>query len=167
MLEFRDVLSGEQRLVVLARELFEEYESELGEDLCFQGFSEELEHLPGKYAPPAGALLIGFVGPEAVGCVALRPIESPGMRACEMKRLYIRPAYRGHGYGREFAEEIIARGSDLGYDEMVLDTLDRLVPALVLYRSLGFKECAPYYGNPLSGVVYLRKPLQTKQERLQ
>ncbi|MHB8635050.1 MAG: GNAT family N-acetyltransferase [Fimbriimonadaceae bacterium] len=136
----------------LVRALFREYASELGVDLCFQGFDDELASLPGKYAPPLGALLLG----EQSGCVALRDV---GKGVCEMKRLYVRPSARGSGIGRGLAAAITERAAELGYHEMVLDTLEHLVGAITLYRALGFSECAPYYDNPLPGVVYMRKRL--------
>lgn len=138
--------------------LFREYETALGVDLCFQSFSEELAGLPGKYAPPQGALLLAETGRGVAGCVALRKI---GEHACEMKRLFVRPEYRAQGIGRKLAQEIINRACAAGYREIFLDTLSGLEKALTLYRSLGFRETVPYYNNPLSGVVYLRLDLRT------
>ncbi len=137
----------------LVRTLFREYAEELGVDLCFQGFEEELASLPGKYAPPNGALLL--VG--ELGCVALRPF-SEGV--CEMKRLFVRPQGRGAGVGKQLALAILARATELGYKSMVLDTLDSLTAAIKLYENLGFKVCAPYYENPLPGVVYMLSEIQ-------
>jgi ribosomal protein S18 acetylase RimI-like enzyme len=136
----------------LVRALFREYAEELGVDLCFQGFEEELASLPGKYGPPSGALLLA----EDQGCVALRDV---GGGVCEMKRLYVRPSERGLGVGRKLAVAILARGAKLGYHEMVLDTLDHLTAAIQLYRELGFIERDPYYVNPLPAVVYMGKRL--------
>jgi len=133
------------------RELFREYQESLGVDLCFQGFEAELADLPGKYAPPTGALILGLKGNNAAGCVALREIE-PGV--CEMKRLYVRPAHRGQGLGRALAEKIIAEGRRLGFRTMRLDTLEQLREAIGLYESLGFRRIPPYYANPLPGVIY-------------
>ena len=141
-----------------ARTLFQEYEQELGADLCFQKFSEELASLPGKYQPPDGALLLALSGSNCSGCVALRRLSST---TCEMKRLYVRPDYRGTGLGRILAEKIISCARLAGYQVMYLDTLERLGPALNLYRSLGFRETEPYYHNPLKGVVYLQLDLNT------
>jgi ribosomal protein S18 acetylase RimI-like enzyme len=128
----------------------------LGVDLCFQGFEQELNNLPAMYGPPHGCLLLAKKGNEILGCVALRPKENG---QCEMKRLYVSPAARGTGAGRHLAMAIIAAGKSMGYSEMVLDTLETLVPALQLYATLGFESCAPYYHNPLHGVVYLRLSL--------
>ena len=142
---------------VLVRTLFREYAVELGIDLCFQGFEEELASLPGKYAAPSGALLLA--GEE--GCVALRDV---GDGVCELKRLFVRPSARGSGLGNDLALAIVERGRQLGYRHMVLDTLDRLEPAIRLYSRLGFEESEPYYDNPLPGVVYMRKALAEKDD---
>ncbi len=139
-----------------ARQLFVAYHEFLGEDLCFQSFEAELSSLPGQYAAPAGALLLAWQGPRAVGCVAMRP-KLPG--TAEMKRLYVLPEAQGTGLGRGLAGAIVAAARQAGYQHMVLDTLERLRPALALYRSMGFENCAPYYDNPLPGVVYLQLAL--------
>lgn len=141
----------------IAADLFKAYQQELGVDLCFQGFQQELENLPAMYGEPKGCLLLAKRGNEVLGCVALRPKEGT---QCEMKRLYVSPAARGTGAGRLMATAIIDAGRRLGYAAMVLDTLETLRPALQLYASLGFETCAPYYHNPLPGVVYLQLPLQ-------
>ncbi len=134
-----------------ARRLFREYENFLGVDLCFQDFEKELTRLPGKYAPPQGALLLPLVDEKAAGCVAVRKFET---NICEIKRLFIRPHYRGDKIGRMLAEKIIDEAIKLGYSTMLLDTLPHLKEAMALYRSLGFKKRDPYYHNPLPDVVY-------------
>jgi ribosomal protein S18 acetylase RimI-like enzyme len=140
-----------------ARALFEEYAGAIGLDLCFQGFGEELEHLPRMYGPPRGCLLLAWRGSEALGCVALRAREP---EVCEMKRLYVRPPARGEGLGRSLVTSIIARGCDAGYRSMVLDTLASMNEARSLYTSLGFTERAPYYSNPLAGVAFMELTLR-------
>lgn len=135
-----------------ARELFEEYADGLGHDLCFQHFPEELATLPGAYAPPRGRLLLATCEGAPVGCVALR---AQSLTICEMKRMYLRPAFRGRGIGRRLAIEIIAAARRIGYERMRLDTLDSMSVPLALYHSLGFKEVVAYYNNPIPGVVYL------------
>ena len=139
------------------RTLFREYERFLGVDLCFQGFKEELATLPGRYAPPRGRLLLAREGGPAAGCVALRPLQEEG--ACEMKRLFVRPAYRGQGLGLMLAQRIIHEAITVGYTVMRLDTLDTLERAMRIYENLGFQRCAPYYANPLPGVVYWERAL--------
>ena len=133
------------------RKLFREYERFLNVDLCFQKFDEELAGLPGKYAPPDGALFIAVDGKKIAGCVALRKLEDG---ICEMKRLFVRTQFRGKGVGRLLAKRIIDEAVTLGYKIMRLDTLDRLKEAMSLYESLGFKRIDAYYDNPLHGVVY-------------
>jgi putative acetyltransferase len=138
----------------LARGLFLEYEKEINVDLCFQGFAEELKTLPGKYGQPDGVLLLAMEGEHAIGCVALRRISSSD---AEMKRLYVRPSHRHLKLGRELARQIVERARDLGYRRVVLDTLANMLSAQALYRSLGFVPTAPYYDNPLPGVMYFAK----------
>jgi len=136
-----------QRVAALMRE----YQQWLGEDLCFQDFERELATLPGPYAPPTGALLLAESAGEAIGCVAMRMME-PGV--CEMKRLYVQPGRRGARLGHALALAAIGAARDAGHATMRLDTLVRLNEAMALYRSLGFRERAPYYDNPLGNVVY-------------
>jgi ribosomal protein S18 acetylase RimI-like enzyme len=134
-----------------ARGLFLEYARSLGFSLCFQGFDEELATLPGSYAPPQGRLEIARVDGNVAGCVGLRPLDGD---RCEMKRLYVRPAFRGHGLGRRLAEFAIAEARTIGYQHMVLDTLESMTAARALYASFGFREIPAYYNNPLDGVIY-------------
>ncbi len=138
------------------RALFREYQRFLEVDLRFQGFAEELATLPGRYAPPQGRLLLAWAGEQAAGCVALRPLENG---VCEMKRLFIRSAYRGQGLGLMLAQRIIHEAITVGYTVMRLDTLDTLERAMRIYENLGFQRCAPYYANPLPGVVYWQRAL--------
>ena len=132
--------------------LFRKYVASLAEDISFQNVDEELAGLPGKYARPGGVVLLAWDGAEAAGAVAYRMFE-PGV--CEMKRLYIRPAFRGRGLGREIAEELIEHARAHGYRTMLLDTLASMASARALYRDLGFSAVAPYYENPLPGVAYM------------
>ena len=146
--------------IEVARQLFREYAASLGFDLEFQGFSEELATLPGSYAPPRGRLLLAWEGEEAAGCVALRPIE-PGI--CEMKRLYVKPVYRGAGLGRRLAEQIVREARDAGYGRIRLDTLPAMAGARVLYEALGFRPIPPYRANPIDGAVFLELALGPDQ----
>jgi putative acetyltransferase len=136
--------------------LFQEYAASLGIDLCFQGFAEELATLPGSYAPPAGRLMLAVQDDEILGCVGLRPLEAG---VCEMKRLYVRPAYRSLGVGRMLAGGIVQEARNAGYRCMRLDSLPSMVAALALYRELGFRQIAPYCDNPIEGAVFLELPL--------
>lgn len=136
------------------RELFTEYVDSLGIDLSFQDVATELAQLPGKYAPPRGVILLARDGAGATpGCVALRPWPQPGV--CEIKRLYVRPAARGHALGRQLAEAAIAWAVRAGYVRVLLDTLESMVAARQLYVALGFRPVAPYYDNPLPGTLYM------------
>lgn len=135
------------------RDLFKEYAQSLGFSLCFQGFDQELTGLPGMYAPPEGRLLLGIVDSEPAGCVGLHKLES---RTCEMKRLYVRPQFRGSGVGRRLADSIITEARAIGYKKMRLDTIaGRMDRAIGLYRQLGFTEIDPYRLNPISGALYM------------
>jgi ribosomal protein S18 acetylase RimI-like enzyme len=145
--------------VELARALFVEYAQWLAVDLCFQGFAEELAGLPGAYAPPRGRLLLAGAPGATVGCIALRPLDGADFAAGsagEVKRLYVQPAHRHEGWGRRLAAAILDAAREAGYRELYLDTLEWMTAAVALYSRLGFRECAPYYHNPLPGAVYMR-----------
>ena len=144
-----------------ARALFLEYAEQLGVDLDFQGFEEELAGLPGDYAEPRGSLLLAWVDGELAGCCALRPAEDVDyVNAAEMKRLFVRKAFRGFGLGRQLAEAMLDAARQAGYDHVLLDTLDDMESARALYEDLGFEEIPPYYHNPLPGAHYLRVDLR-------
>ena len=138
------------------RRLFLEYAQAIQVDLCFQGFERELAELPGGYAPPDGRPLLAREGARSTGCVALRKI-SDGI--CEMKRLYVRPAFRRRGLGRLLAGRIIAAAREIGYEHMRLDTLTSMKAAIQLYESLGFRRIAPYYDNPAGCAVFMELKL--------
>jgi len=134
------------------RTLFLEYARSLGFSLCFQGFDEELRALPGMYAPPRGRLLLAIEDGDRAGCVGLHEWDGP---AAEMKRLYVRPAFRGRGLGRTLTEAALAEARTLGYRSIRLDTIPSLMQsAIALYRELGFREIPPYRQNPIPGALY-------------
>lgn len=140
--------------------IFKEYAQSLKVDLCFQNFDEELAHLPGEYAEPRGALMLAFVNGVLAGCCALRPLDSCDYsNAAEMKRLYVRQAFRGMGLGRQLAEAILDAARHAGYACVLLDTLDDMEAARALYEDLGFEEIPPYYHNPHAGAHYLKADL--------
>lgn len=134
------------------RALLREYAASLGFKLCFQSFDEELASLPGAYGPPRGACLIAENGGELAGVVALRDL---GESACEMKRLYVRPAFRGRGAGRDLALAIIGEARLRGYTVMRLDTVASMAAAQGLYEALGFRDIPPYYDNPVPGARFM------------
>lgn len=138
------------------RELFKEYTDSLGFDLSFQNFEQELAELPGKYAPPQGRLFLATVNDKTVGCVGLRKFEND---ICEMKRLYIRPQFRGKGFGRTLAQKVIDESRIIGYKYMRLDTVPWMEQAISLYRSMGFIEIPAYRYNPIKGTLYFELKL--------
>jgi GNAT superfamily N-acetyltransferase len=140
----------------LVRELFREYAAGLGVDLCFQRFEEELAELPGVYAPPAGRLLLAWDGDQLTGCVALRPM---GDGVVELKRLYVRPAFRGRKLGRRLAEAALAEAVAAGHRHVCLHTLPAMAEAVRLYRTLGFAEVEPFDPDPVPGALYLGREL--------
>jgi putative acetyltransferase len=141
----------------IVRKLFVEYRDFLGVDLCFQDFCSELDGLPGIYAPPEGCILIAYFDNLPAGCVALKKI---GVKTCEMKRLFVSPGYQGKKIGRKLAEAIIKKAGEKNYTSMKLDTLKSLEPALLLYKSLGFRETEPYVHNPLDDALFFELDLE-------
>lgn len=142
---------GEQ--IEQVRELFLEYASSLGFSLCFQNFEEELKNLPGDYQQPAGCLLLALCAGQPAGCVALRPLEKS---ICEMKRLYLRPAFRGKGIGKILVERVIFEARAKSYQRMRLDTVvSEMKDAIKIYRRIGFREIPPYRANPLADALYM------------
>lgn len=143
--------------VEAAREIFREYAASLNVDLCFQNFDAELAALPGEYAAPSGRLLLAAIDGALAGCGGFRALaDCDHANACEMKRLFVRPAFRRFGLGRVLAEALIDEARRAGYSTMLLDTLDEMESARELYASLGFVEVAPYYFNPIPGAHYLK-----------
>jgi len=143
--------------IAQARELFLEYAASLGFSLCFQNFDAELAGLPGDYAPPEGRLLLAEFESQSAGCGALHKLDTG---ICEMKRLYLRPQFRGKGIGRAIAERLIAEARQIGYKWMRLDTVGPVMKdAVAMYRKLGFKEIAPYRENPMAGTLYMELEL--------
>lgn len=155
------VFSPDSSLALEAtRTLFLEYAKSLQIDLCFQDFDEELRNLPGEYSAPRGTLLVARVNGEWAGCCAMRPLDSSNYsNACEMKRLYVRPQFRGLGLGRCLVEAILNAGRLADYDCILLDTLNDMESARALYEELGFESIPPYYYNPIAGAHYLKAVL--------
>jgi len=143
--------------IAQVRELFLEYAQSLGFSLCFQNFDKELENLPGDYVPANGRLLLAEYESELAGCVALRRLDD---EACEMKRLYLRPKFRGKGLGRMLADKLISEARSIGYRRMRLDTVEPVMKtAVAMYREMGFREIAPYRENPMAGALYMELAL--------
>lgn len=158
MVRIEEIVETER--MELVRTLFREYQASIGVDLCFQGFEAELASLPGAYAAPGGRLLVAYVDDACAGCVALRPLkDAPSGKDCEMKRLYVRPDFRGLQVGRLLAERVLHEARAIGYHRIVLDTMTSMHAAQGLYRSLGFIETAAYYANPLPNICYMRLDL--------
>ena len=149
------VLTEEQ--INTVRQLFEEYAAGIGISLCFQNFDQELATLPGKYAPPTGRLMLAYLNDELAGCIALRAVDA---NRCEMKRLFVRPAFRGTGLGRILVEALTKEARTIGYRSMLLDTLPgRMDSAIALYKKIGFEEIAPYYENPVENAKFMELKL--------
>ncbi|SRR6266576_4273508 len=147
--------SAEQ--IAQVRKLFLEYAKSLGFSLCFQSFDQELASLPGDYAPPDGRLLLAEYDSHLAGCAALHKLDA---EACEMKRLYLRPEFRGQGLGRSLTERILSEARAIGYQRVRLDTVEPVMKdAVAMYRKIGFKEIAPYRQNPIAGALYMELDL--------
>lgn len=154
--------AGAKEYLTFVKELFLEYAKSLPFDLDFQNFDEEISHLPGEYSAPDGVILIASVGEKPAGCVALRKLEAG---VCEMKRLYVKPEFRGKGIGRALAEKIIAQARESGYKKMRLDTVNSMTEAIALYRSFGFKEIPQYRVNPLPDAMFFELDLAEQAKR--
>ena len=154
------VTPDDDRLLDIARGIFREYADSLGIDLEFQNFAAELAGMPGPYAPPEGHLMLAYVDGELAGCGAFRGLADVDYaNACEMKRLYVRPAFRRFGLGRLMAQALLDEARRAGYSVTLLDTLDDMEAARNLYTSLGFEEIPPYYFSPIAGSHYLKAEL--------
>lgn len=157
---FTIVQASSSAQIAQARELFLEYANSLNFSLCFQNFDQELATLPGHYVPPKGRLLLGEYEGQLAACVALRALEE---KVCEMKRLYLRPAFRGKGLGRTLAEYLISEAREIGYHRMRLDTVEPVMKdAVAMYRRLGFREIRPYRENPNPGALYMELDLRSE-----
>jgi len=147
-------------LLECTRRIFQEYATGLGVDLCFQDFAAELAGLPGEYAEPGGALFLCRVDGEIAGCCALRPLPTVDYpNAAEMKRLYVRKAFRRFGLGRQLVDLVLMAAQRAGYSSVLLDTLDDMESARALYEDMGFRSIEPYYHNPIPGAHYLKVDL--------
>ncbi|PSL44955.1 ribosomal protein S18 acetylase RimI-like enzyme [Chitinophaga niastensis] len=152
MIEIIKVTAEDARHLEQVKLLFREYANWLNVDLSSQQFEEELAHLPGVYVPPAGALFLATVDGQVAGCVAVRTFDNS---TAEMKRLFVKDTFKGHGVGKALVSNAIEESKKLGYKRIILDTLAHMRPAIELYTSLGFQPIAAYYDNPLSDAVYL------------
>ena len=150
-------VSPDNKYLSSIRKLFLEYARSLNFSLQFQNFQAELDELPGLYSPPRGGLFLALVKNEPVGCVALKPLKD---QICEMKRLYVRPSFRGLGIGKGLVIHVISQARERWYDIMRLDTISSMKEAIALYRSLGFEEIQPYYINPVEGAHYMELKLR-------
>jgi putative acetyltransferase len=159
--EIIQVATAEQ--IAQTRALFEEYGASLGFSLCFQSFDKELAGLPGDYAPPSGRLLLAYIDGKPAGCVAL---HCYGDDAAEMKRLYVRPEFRGHNLGRRLIDRLLDEAREIGYRSIRLDTVPAVMgKAVELYRAYGFQEIAPYRPNPIEGALYMEVRLETTKQK--
>lgn len=156
MLRIKHIVEEGKELDII-RELFREYEKELDENICFQSFSEELKDPLKKYGPPSGDLMLAYWEDEVAGCIALTKMKEN--RACEMKRLYVRPGFRKNKIGKMLVEDLLTSAKEKDYKIMRLDTFLKLGTAIRIYEQYGFKNISPYYNNPLKGVVYMEKEL--------
>lgn len=154
-------ISTQNAALETVRQLFLEYAAELQADLCFQSFDAEVQDPLKKYGQPRGVLFLAYWNEEPAGCIALQPLTDEGV--CEMKRLYVKPAFRKYGIGRALVEALLTAAKDIGYTRMRLDTLDRLQPAIRLYEQYGFEVINAYYDNPLPGVVYMERSMVNGQ----
>ena len=162
MNNFQIVRASSPEQIQIVKELFMEYARSLNFDLCFQNFDKEVTGLPGEYTPPDGVLLLAKVDQKDAGCVALRKIDSS---TCEMKRLYVRPEFRGKGLGRRLASAVIGEAIKIGYSSMKLDTVTSMKEAIPLYRSLGFREIKPYRLNPIKNAIYMELDLKKVKKK--
>lgn len=154
MLDIIEANTAEQLATV--RELFLEYAHSLNFSLNFQSFDRDISELPGKYAPPDGRLYLAYWDKQVAGCVALTKL---GIGVCELKRLWVKPEFRGKGIGRALAQKLIDDAREIGYYRMMLDTIDTMVEAMTLYESLRFERTKAYYNNPLPGATHFQKDL--------
>lgn len=158
--DFKLIVPDTPALWDTTREVLLEYSETVAVDLSFQNFAAELQRLPGEYAPPAGMMLLALLDGAVAGCGAFRPLpDADYPNACEMKRLFVRPAFRRFGLGRLLAQALMDRATESGYSSMLLDTLDEMEAARGLYMSLGFAEVPPFYFNPIPGAHYLKADL--------